>query len=62
MTNGSHPPWATFNAFAPKNARSTVRKMPVTTNATAGGQCHRSVATTCKSTAVITIVKVTAMP
>ena len=62
MTSGSQPPCAIFRALAPKNARSTVRKVPVTANATAGGHRHRSVATTCSSTAVITIVSVTAMP
>ena len=31
-------------------------------NATAGGQRQRSIATTCSSTAVMTIVSVTAMP
>jgi hypothetical protein len=62
ITSGSHPPWVIFSAFAPKNARSMNRKMPVTTAATAGCQPHRSVATTWSSAAVMTIVSVTAMP
>ncbi len=30
MTSGSQPPCAIFNTFAPKKARSIVRKSPVT--------------------------------
>ena len=62
MTSGSHPPWATFNRFAPRNARSIDRNTPVTSSAAPSGHFQRSVAITCSSTAVITIVSVTAMP
>ena len=62
INKGSHPPWNTFRRLAPKKVRSMVRKTPVTQNTTGFGQCQRSRAMTCRSTAVITIVIVTAMP
>ena len=49
-------------ALAPRNARSIDRNTAVTPSATAIGHFHRSVMTTCSSSAVMTIVSVTAMP
>src|SRR5258706_2124400 len=42
---GNHPPWKNFRRFAPKNARSKIKKVPTTAPAFHFGQCHVSVST-----------------
>src|SRR5688500_13454263 len=58
----THPPCSSFKAFAPKNARSIVRKRSMTASAACLGQRQRSIITMYNSNTVMTIVSVTAIP
>jgi hypothetical protein len=62
MTSGSQPPCMIFSRFAPRKATSIDRNSTVIVAATGSGHRHRSVMITCSRMAVITIVRVTAIP
>ena len=60
-SSGNQPPWGILGMFADRNARSTIRSGTTTTSAFGSGQPQRST-TTQKSSVVMAIVAVTAMP
>ena len=61
-TSGNQPPSATLTRFAERKERSTARKAKVSGQTTQRDQRHRSRATRWKSSVVMVIVPVTAMP
>ena len=62
ITSGNQPPCSTFGRFAPKNARSIVRKNAQPATASHFGLCHSARTTKKNSSVSIASVPVTAIP